>query len=178
MRVTGEGDIEQNGPERHGWYTEDEQEGRSYFSDSPEYVPTDPGPDVVEDPARFDRMAVFDLEPEEREMLILGLRDWGGPAYGSDALAVAMGFADMDGLGTEAQILIDAIERKQALSIRDWTRALVATEFAFASSVLGTGPSEWSSINGGRGEHWIGVLEPLQYKLPRDPDALRATSGR
>ena len=154
--MRGDGDAEE-----WGWYSEDEHGRRSYYSD---YLESSPAASVaevaqtVEAPARFDQQTALDLEPDEREMLILGLRDWGGPASGSDALAVAMGFADMRDLRAEARTLMDAIGRREPLSVRGWTRALVATEFAFASSVLGTGPDEWFAINGGPGEHWIGVF--------------------
>jgi hypothetical protein len=105
-------------------------------------------------------------------MLVQGLSDWHGPADGSDALASAMGFVSLDQLDAEALPLIEAIKQRQALSIRDWTRALVATEFAFISAVLGTGVDEWTTINGGSEEHWFSVLRRLQRKLPTDSEAL------
>jgi hypothetical protein len=77
-------------------------------------------------------------------------------------------------LSAEAPALVRAIQQGRSLSVRDWTRALVATEFAFVSVVLGTGVGEWSAIYGGSEEKWFGVLRRLQRKLPRDPAALPA----
>jgi hypothetical protein len=59
-------------------------------------------------------------------------------------------------------------------ALPDRSRALVATEFAFVSVVLGTGVDEWSAINGGSEEKWFGFLRRLQRKLPRDSAALDA----
>ena len=171
-RVTGEDNGERHEPERWGWFVEGADGRRSYYSDDPEFVADRENLEVAADSDRFHRLVLLDLEADERQMLIYGLRDWGGPAHGSDSLAAAMGFISLDGLVTEAQILISAIAHERALSIRDWTRALVATEFAFASAVLGTGLSDWGSINGLPAEHWINVLERLQSKLPTDSDAL------
>jgi hypothetical protein len=122
-------------------------------------------------------MVPVDLDSEEREMLVCGLNDWGGPAHGSDALAVAMGFESIDHVGAEAPALVRAIQEGCSLSVRDWTRALVATEFAFVSVVLGTGVSEWSTINGGSEEKWFGVLRRLQRKLPADSATLPALAS-
>jgi len=80
-------------------------------------------------------------------------------------------------LSAEAPALVRAIQQGRSLSVRDWTRALVATEFAFVGVVLGTGVDEWSAINGGSEEKWFGVLRRLQRKLPRDPAALPALNS-
>ena len=45
-------------------------------------------------------MAV-DLPDEQRELLICGLREWGGPAYATDVLARAMGFIGVEALYRE-----------------------------------------------------------------------------
>jgi hypothetical protein len=72
-------------------------------------------------------------------MLVYGLMDWGGPAYGTNSLAVAMGFSDLEDLQEDGDRIARAIAAGRPLSVRDWTRALVAAEFALASEVLGTG---------------------------------------
>jgi hypothetical protein len=114
----------------------------------------------------------IELTDDEAQMLVSGLSDWGGPAYGSEALAVAMGFAGLEDLYLEAQRMMCAIQHRRPMTVRDWTRALVATEIAFASSVLGTGVDEWTCIRAGRGAEWLEVLERLQSKLPADPTLL------
>jgi hypothetical protein len=75
-------------------------------------------------------------------MRVCGVNGWGGPADGFHALAVAMGFESIDHAGAEAPALIRAIQQGGSLPVRDWTRALVATEFAFVSVVLGKGADE------------------------------------
>ena len=113
----------------------------------------------------------LDLRPDERSMLVVALVDWGGPAYGSEPLARAMGFESLERLYEESQELADAISRNQPLSRRDWTRAIVATEIGFVSA-LGTGCGTWESVHGGRAERWFGVLLRLQSRVPADRDLL------
>jgi hypothetical protein len=129
-------------------------------------------PDLV--PVPRPEAVVIELDPDEAGMLISGLSDWGGPAYGSDALAVAMGFRDLDDLIEQAQRLMDDIQFRRPMTIRDWTRALVATEFAFASSVLGTG-DEWTAIRAGHDVDWLRTLRRLQSKVHADPELLLTT---
>lgn len=106
------------------------------------------------------------LTEDERRMLVYGLKDWGGPAHGTDSLAIAMGFSNLDDLQEDGDRIADAIAAGQALPVRDWTRAMVATEIVFASEVLGTG-SEWTVINAGTDAYWIDVLRSLQRKVPQ-----------
>ena len=82
-----------------------------------------------------------------------------------------MGFASMDQLCAEAQVLTSTLRRSEPLCFRDWTRALVATELAFASAVLGTGPDVWGT-SGGSDKHRLAVLTRLQSKVPADSSAL------
>jgi hypothetical protein len=169
--------ADHDGSQRTGWSTLDEHGNRSFFSDRPASSGEAGCPESVSEQQLPTAIVPVDLDPEEREMLVRGLNDWGGPAYGSDALAVAMGFESIDKVGAEAPALIRAIQEGRSLSVRDWTRALVATEFAFVSVVLGTGVSEWSTINGGSEEKWFGVLRRLQHKLPTDSATLPGISS-
>jgi hypothetical protein len=123
-------------------------------------------------PTGFDEQVAIDLDTDERLMLTCGLRNWGGPVRGSDALAALMGFEDMNQLTTQASSLIGAIKDHRALSVREWTRVLVATEINFASEVLGTGPEEWVAIEGWPPDRWWAVLRRLQRKLPSDKRGL------
>jgi hypothetical protein len=68
------------------------------------------------------KAVVIELDPDEAGMLISGLSDWGGPAYGSDALAMAMGFSDMEDLIEQAQRLSDDIPRLDSSVDRDRVR--------------------------------------------------------
>lgn len=110
-------------------------------------------------------------------MLVYGILDWGAPAYGSDELAVAMGFESMADLRSSREPLIEAIEAGQPLSIFDWTRTLLAAEIVFASRVFGTA-SEWTSIHAGTDEHWFAVLRRLQVKIPIDRRLLSRSSPK
>ena len=93
------------------------------------------------------------------------LVDWGGPAECTESLAVAIGFAGLDGLLEQGERIAEAIYRGEAVSRRDWSRAMFSAEVIFASDVVGTG-SEFTVIQGGTNAHWIGVLRDLQTKVP------------
>jgi hypothetical protein len=54
----------------------------------------------------------------------------------------------------------------QPLTPADWRRALLATELAFASDVLGSGV-EWSTTTGWRDDETIRCLRNIQRKLAR-----------
>ncbi|WP_104106170.1 hypothetical protein [Nocardioides sp. 616] len=119
------------------------------------------------------KLVSIDLTADERGMLGACLIDWGGPAHGTDSLAVALGFAGMDDLWREAERIEAAIAAGEPLTKQDWTRALVSAEIIFASDVFGTG-SSWTMMNGDTDEHGIRVLRSLQRKLP----AVRRFLGR
>jgi hypothetical protein len=104
-------------------------------------------------------------------MLLAGLLDWGGPAHGTDSLAVAMGFSGLEDLDQEASRILARIQEGAPLTVRDWSRVMFATEVIFASDLLGTG-SEWTVIQGGDDAHWISVLRDLQSKIPASREFL------
>ena len=106
----------------------------------------------------------FDLSPAEVTTLVRGLDQWGGPGRPTQELAVALGWADLAGMDEGCQRLAGAIERGEALSAFDWTRALVSTEIAFASDVFGAG-YEWSTCTGLDDASTLATLRGLQVKL-------------
>ena len=106
----------------------------------------------------------LDLTEDERTLLYYGLIDWFGPAHGTDSLAVAIGFADLEDLSDQGGRIAEAIYEGEAVSRRDWSRAMFAAEVCFASDVLGTG-SEFTVIHAGTDAHWIDVLRRLQRKV-------------
>jgi hypothetical protein len=77
-----------------------------------------------------------------------------------------MGFESRADFFNEARRLVAALKTNTPLSPRDWTRALVATELAFASDVIGSGV-EWATTTGLGDEETIHLLRELQRKLPR-----------
>ncbi|MEJ7691082.1 MAG: hypothetical protein WKF76_11990 [Nocardioidaceae bacterium] len=106
-----------------------------------------------------------DLADDELHMLVLGLTDWGVKEAATERLAAAMGFASIADLLRRAVVSPKPWRLVRPLSVRDWTRALVATEIAFASEVFGTG-REWTVIQGGSDSQWMVALRKLQGKVP------------
>jgi hypothetical protein len=82
---------------------------------------------------------VVELTEDERAILRRDLLDWGGPANPTVALVRVMGFESIGDLHESARRIADVVWTGAALSRRDWTRALVATEFVWASEVFGSG---------------------------------------
>ena len=76
-----------------------------------------------------------------------------------------MGFAGLQDFFRESERILARVKAGLPLTIRDWSRALFATELIFASDLLGTG-SEWTVIQGGDDGDWMWVLRRLQAKLP------------
>lgn len=106
------------------------------------------------------------LTHDERYMLQRGLGEWGGPAHCSNALAVAMGFADRPDMRVQRRRISDELEARQPLSRLDWSRTLMATEIVFASEVVGAA-SDWLTTTGMDDIRSIEVLRSLQNKLSR-----------
>jgi hypothetical protein len=104
------------------------------------------------------------LPDELRELLAVGLVEWGGPARATDALAWVMGFRDVRALHEEGGRIADALRASERLSAADWRRALVATEFVFVSDVYGSG-SDWASTTGFTDEETIRRLRAAQSAL-------------
>ncbi len=108
-----------------------------------------------------------ELADDERYLLRRGLLDWGGPARCTEELAIAMGFRDIDDLlHREGPRIAEALDNAESLTRLDWTRALLATEIAFASDVLGSG-TDWRFTSGMRDEETILLLRAAQTKLGR-----------
>jgi len=111
-------------------------------------------------------------------MLDRGLVEWGGPARCTDAMAVAMGFADVQDLFAQADRIVSELDAGRPLSRWDWSRTLLATEIVFASNVMGSG-IEWTDTTGLDDVRSIQVLRSLQRKLaatvvPIGPRVMRA----
>jgi hypothetical protein len=105
-----------------------------------------------------------EVPDDERELLIRGLAQWGGPARPTDVVARAIGFAGRDGLLREAERMRTALRERRPLAAEDWRRALAAVELVFASDVHGAG-LDWQVVTGWTDEETIGVLRRLQRTL-------------
>jgi hypothetical protein len=114
----------------------------------------------VDDP---DEHVKVELTALERTMLRIGLTDWDGPNSCGDAMAQVLGFHDVEDLLDEGHRLGVAIAAGEALSRRDWTRALASLEIML-SEVLGSG--EWGAIHGYDEDELHVALLPLRRKLP------------
>ena len=97
-------------------------------------------------------------------MLDRGLVEWGGPARCTDAMAVGMGFADVQDLFAQADRILGELVAGRPLSRWDWSRTLLATEIVFASNVMGSG-TDWTDTTGLDDVRSIQVLRGLQRKL-------------
>ncbi|SEJ76975.1 hypothetical protein SAMN04487917_1136 [Arthrobacter sp. yr096] len=106
----------------------------------------------------------FDLSDEERLLLWRGFLEWGGPARPTDAMAVAIGFSDVDDLLLEGDRIGEDIRMGRPLSKADWRRALLATEIVFASNVMGAG-LDWSITTGFQDDETIWMLRSLQRRM-------------
>ena len=105
-----------------------------------------------------------DLTHDERAILRWGLRDWAGPARATQDLARVMGFESVADLFRQGQRIADLIWTRQPLMARDWTRALVATEFVWASDVYGSGLDSTFTFGYSDAEA-VALLRSAQRKL-------------
>lgn len=105
------------------------------------------------------------LTEQERDLLEAGLGEWGGPASCTDEMAVAMGFDSVDDLFVQGRSIREALAAGRALSRTDWTRALIATEVVFVSTVVGAG-WDWETVTGFDDGRTLDVLRGLQRRVP------------
>lgn len=106
----------------------------------------------------------FDLDEDEREVLRRGLTEWAGPAAPTEAMALAMGFGDIDDLFAEGERIAAFIHAGRSLTKIDWRRALLATEIVFSSNTVGAG-LDWSTVTGYQDDETIRILRAIQRKL-------------
>jgi hypothetical protein len=113
--------------------------------------------------SRFDRVKM-DLSVDERDVLVQGLGQWGGPATLTEELARAIGFESVADFDSQIGRLATELESAAALTRLDWTRVLASAEINFASDVLGTGV-EWEIVTPLGDEYSLRILRGLQRKL-------------
>lgn len=115
--------------------------------------------DIDESPASRDV-----LDDRERRFVYRALHDWDGPAYPTDAFAVAMGFGSAATMPSECERLWERIDAGESLDAQDWRRVMVTAEVAFASDVVGVG-IDWEIVSPFSDEESIAILRGLQRKL-------------
>ena|SRR5438105_2822021 len=110
-------------------------------------------------------LIALDLTDDESAVLRAGLDAWGGPARATQEIAVAIGFRDNADLLAEGDRIRIALETRQPLSPLDWARAVLATEIAFASQLVGSG-EDWEITTGFSDANTIRILRQMQRNLP------------
>lgn len=110
--------------------------------------------------------ANFGMTDDEIDLLRFGLREWGGPANLTDALATALGFADADDFFARSRRIRACLDQGTTMPMDDWRRTLLATEVAFVSDVVGSG-IEWETTTGIQDATALRLLRNLQRKLAR-----------
>ena len=106
------------------------------------------------------------ISDAEVKLLCAGLLHFGGPANPTGEFAVAMGFRGLQSMHGECAEIRRGLEATGELTPRDWTRALVSLEIAFASDLVGVG-YEWTTVTGRLDEETVRDLRSIQRKLVR-----------
>lgn len=107
-----------------------------------------------------------ELTERERDLLRAGLLEWGGPTRCTEELAVAMGFRGRRGLHVDGRRIAEQLRAGARLTRLDLLRALLATEFVFISSAVGSG-WDWRSTVGVSDVETMQMLRDLQRKTTR-----------
>lgn len=113
----------------------------------------------------MDERIQLDLTDREREILRSGLHEWGGPAWVTQELAVAMGFRDQSDLFRDGDRLVAALKASKPMTPLDWAKTILATEIVFASDLVGSG-CEWSTTTGWSDDETLTSLREIQRKVP------------
>jgi hypothetical protein len=106
----------------------------------------------------------YALSPDEQQVLIRGVLEWGGSAQPTEEIALAMGFSGIVDLYDRRAYFLDALYESRALSRVDWVRVLLMTEVSFSSNVLGSG-RDWTIVTGISDARTIELLRQIQSKI-------------
>lgn len=109
-----------------------------------------------------DPSVAIDLTDAERDFMFRNLGEWAGPARGADLLLPVFGLSTSRQLIDMAWRLGGLIRDGAQLSNLDWARALLLTEIAWGSDLLGAGIDANT-----RGFDAVAVelLRSIQYKI-------------
>jgi hypothetical protein len=115
--------------------------------------------------SRLDDFTNFPIEPDLLHLIRDGVGYWaGGPLTASDEVASVMDCQDARDMTTVLLQLDTQLNQGQPLTMRDLMRALLATELAWASAVLGD-PTDWENITGRSDGQTLADLRRLQEVL-------------
>jgi hypothetical protein len=109
-----------------------------------------------------DGVVTIELSDAERDFMFRNLGEWDGPARGTALLLSMFGLSTTNALRDMARRLGKAIRGGIALTNLDWARALVLTEIAWGSDLLGAGlDANTRSFD----VEAVGLLRSIQYKI-------------
>jgi hypothetical protein len=107
-------------------------------------------------------LVAIELTDEERELMVLSLNEYYGPAgHAYELLHPLLGQSNKDEWVRLVNRLMEAIENNEPLSDLDWARALFLTEISFGSALVGAA----LDLVRGADEYRIKLLRSLQYKV-------------
>ncbi|MGO9506950.1 MAG: hypothetical protein ACLPXZ_06240 [Mycobacterium sp.] len=115
-------------------------------------------------PMTDSELVAIDLTDEERQLMLQGLNEYGGPVQRGVPLLLAplLGLSTIDEFWTLTERLMEGIEAKESLSDLDWARALFLTEICWASNVIGAGVDFATSF---RDEAAAPLVRSIQRKV-------------
>jgi hypothetical protein len=129
---------------------------------------------------RSDDPILVDLTARPRRFLVRGLRQWGGPVTTTDALAAFVGLEGAAALADDLDRLGRAIDRGEALTPRDWMRAVLLAGMVVANREVGA-PQDWHTLTGqDLEEAWddlASVERLLRARFVADPPRTSIFSG-
>jgi hypothetical protein len=109
-----------------------------------------------------DTLVSIDLTDDERDFMFGNLGEWGGPARGAKLLLPVIGLSTARELLDMAYRLGDSIRDGAGLSDLDWARALLLTEIAWGSNILGAGID---ANTRGYDHTAVDLMRSIQYKV-------------
>ena len=118
----------------------------------------------MSDPDEQVRPVDLGLTRAEVDFMVSGFGEWFGPARPAPESATLAGFASVGEMADGIRSLRNAILAGEAVSRRDWRRALIATELIFGSDTFGVGV-EWETVTGRDEVVDLKHLRELQRKL-------------
>jgi hypothetical protein len=127
------------------------------------YLP-DTGAATFEGVTEVDPAIAVELSDDEWKLLWKGVLELGGPSRVDDVIARAIGYRDRADLFAHQRSLLDALKQHEPLTARDWRRAQISTEIAFASLYYGAG-DDWAVVSMIDDETSIRLLRQVQNKL-------------
>jgi hypothetical protein len=103
----------------------------------------------------------IDLDDDEREIMLIVLTEFDGPAGYTPFPLKILGISTDDEFNELLDRITRGIARKQPMSALDWARAQLLTETCWASNLIGCG-LDYSSVADDR---ILPLLRSIQYKL-------------